>query len=501
MSGLSLTVWDSPGGAKLADLSGRIDAGVMRHGEHGPLECAVHIPMRHDEAAQWLSMLKVGHLVLSEDGRPIWSGRVEDREEDDTGLALTALGYWVAFHDLPVNHLWSDVDLSRWRMLNAEGVLTPDTSSFYSLSKNSTDGLVITPKNGEPFTAAKPCHVGYEPPDRTTLPPVFIGYTWSFNAPAAWRFTVVRSDATWANLGIIQGPIVGTGAVVTGVFTNSFTACDRVMVILETTATPTYNADTNPVILKLSAVVVRGSTNAARIDHITRQFRNDVRTLNPAQLSASNALILNGNLNLRGEVYEDANMADILTRLARLGDASGQLWEVGVDADQRVYLRPRSSMARTWYVATAELRYRATIEGLYNNVYATYKSPTGRTLRTDTTSNVQSISRYGLLRRRAVATTTDTLTQAENHRTVALADTANPPVQVDMTIDAIYSADGARHPLWSVQPGDLIVARTEGVSRRVAGTEYDLMTGTLGITWDEPLPSLERLELRESEGY
>lgn len=233
----------------------------------------------------------------------------------------------------------------------------------------------------------------------------------------------------------------------------------------------------------------------------------EVNTANAGALSTSNALIQLSGLDLLDQVYEDADMGEILTTLASLGDSSGQRYEVGVDGST-LYFRPVGDAAQAWYVDASELQVQQTLDQLYNSVYATYQDANGRTLRTASQSDTASITRYGLTRRRAIPANTSNATLAVRVAQTARDDTKNPIPRASLRFPRVYTATGAQAPLWQVRNGDTITIRNlppvAGAAVdlirtfRVFDCEYDAAGDALSVTPETPLPLLEYLLARQA---
>jgi len=237
-----------------------------------------------------------------------------------------------------------------------------------------------------------------------------------------------------------------------------------------------------------------------------------VNALNSAQLSSSTALIQSPGLDLIDEVFEGANMAPELTRLAALGDnqTPPRMWEVGVYEDRTLFFRPQQSASRAWYVDVTDLSVARTLEQLFNSVRATYQDANGRTQRTTSSSDTTSSARYGLLRATAVDTSTTSATQAGIERDAELQDHKDPLPRATVPFDAVYDAGGARYPLWLVRSGDTITIRnlSPGLSAsvdrirtfRVTHTSYDAMADALAVEPELPPLTLETMLARQAEG-
>lgn len=253
---------------------------------------------------------------------------------------------------------------------------------------------------------------------------------------------------------------------------------------------------------------VQGLTITA--DEIVEDIVGQVATLNADQLSSSAALITSPGLDLLDEVYEDAAPAEILTRLARLGDTAGGRFEVGVWENRALFFRPQQSGSRAWYVDATDLSIARTQEDIANAVYATYSDANGRTLRTVDLVSTASVARFGLTRRKPVAANTTNATLAGMVRNTAVLDTRNPLPRAAIQFTAVYDASGARYPLWLVRAGDTMTIRnlpptiSTSVDRirtfRITHTSYDAFADTLDVEPEAAPRTLEVMLARRGEG-
>lgn len=236
-----------------------------------------------------------------------------------------------------------------------------------------------------------------------------------------------------------------------------------------------------------------------------------VAALNPSQLDTSAALIQSPGLDLLDEVYEDANIGDVVTRLAALGDSQAppRQWEVGVAEGRQFFFRPQGS-GRAWYVDATDLQIARTLDRLANSTYVVYRDSGGYTLRTTPVSDATSIARYGLTRRAAITADTTSATQAGVQGAAALQDRKDPLPRATISFEAVYDAAGARYPLWLVRAGDTITVRnlppnlSTSVDRirtfRVTHTSYDLFADTIDVEPELPPPTLEVMLARRAGG-
>jgi len=248
-------------------------------------------------------------------------------------------------------------------------------------------------------------------------------------------------------------------------------------------------------------------------DEIIKDLVAHVTAVNPAQLSADTSLIESPGLDLLDESYEDEYPADIATKLAGLGDnqTPPRRWEVGVWEDRRLHFRPKGSGGRTWFVDADEIELASTLETLQNSAYGVYQDANNRTLRTAVADDANSQARYGIARRRAVAASTTSATQAGVVRSLSVEDGRVIKPRAAVKFEYLTDRSGAIYPKWLLRAGDTLAlvnlpaAANEEIDRVrtfvVAERTYDAIVDDVTAVPEEPLTSLEFLVARRSEGF
>lgn len=509
--GLQLAIYDGPAGALIADYSHIARSLRFSTGEHGYRACSFDVPLSLSEAFRLYDRPGLPHVEVNWGAGRVWEGRLEDPSISDLGANLQALGYWRALSDAPYTALWSDTGVAEWRPItvNDQAGNVPER---YEIDTNNR--LYIAPRKGETF--ANNADVGsltYETPVGGSRQIVAVSFDYQLLAPANWigRFDTFARDFS-GNVAVWT--LAATGVLQSGSQSLTFTAADRIgFRLYNNTGGPvTLAADSGVTFLRITNLRVKTTTSASvYADEIARDLVATVAALNSSQLSSATGLIQSPALDLRDEVYEDEYPADILTRLARLGDSSTppRRWETGVYDGRVLHFRPLGDAARAWYVDAASLRLERSLDQLRNSAYAVYQDSSGTTQRGSVSTDAASVSRYGVTRREAVHAQTTSLTQANVQRDAALQDKKDPKPRAAITFGELYDAAGSRYPLFLARAGDTITMRnlpptlSVEVDRirtfRISETEYSADTDTLQVTPESPLPSLEVLLARRQE--
>lgn len=520
---LQLAIYAAPNGELILDathLAHDVRISTNAHGFEA-LTATLAMPLAR---AFWLyDRPGLPHVVLSGPAADVvWEGRLEDVALTDGGVAITALGYWRALSDVPYTAVWAWTalaeagGLNEWRIVETVESSTREPGR-YSMSRATdptTGGMVIRPLGGQQFSSGLRGAWTYETPAESASQVVRVGFNYTLVAPSGWIMRVAAFTRDWSGGGETLWYLEGNGATQTGTVAVTLTTPrDRLVYELYyNNATPAvYSGQTGDLWGRIGQVAIAGTSATVTTDAIVRALIGYVNGVNPTQLSASTAAVLGPGVTLTDELYDDALPADIITKLAGLGDnqTPPRVWEAGVWEERRLHFRPRGSQARAWYVDVTSLQVDRSLDNVANAVYAVYQRPTGGAQRTAVASDAQSIARWALTRRTALAVQTTDATLAAVQRDAHLADRRGGLPRAEIVFDALYDAGGGRWPLWAARSGDTITIRnlaptlSAEIDRlrtfRVSRTEYNAVTNVLTVNPEAPLPRLDVLLARRAE--
>lgn len=131
----------------VADWSSRVTACVVRTGAHGDesLEADLDVPFL--EVFYFYQQLGPLKVRCSWGGsQSVFTGRIEDPTQlidQDTGLKIVALGYWVALSDIPIVALWSIALTKDWQIVTSDLITSCISERFEFINQNQ---LTISPK-------------------------------------------------------------------------------------------------------------------------------------------------------------------------------------------------------------------------------------------------------------------------------------------------------------------------------------------------------------------
>jgi hypothetical protein len=510
---LQIAIFDAPNGNLIADVSHLARNVMATTNAHGFAALTASVDLALAAAFQLYDRPGLPHVVLSDGAHVVWEGRLEDVAITDPGAQLTALGYWRALSDAPYTAAWSDTSVALWRPVLPTELATRAPERW---EMDTNNRLYMAPRKGEVFGTPNyyASNLTYETPVAGERLITTVTFTYAFTASSDWSCALTSYTRAFGS-GATEWLLVGNGALQTGTVTQALaTARDRIcFTMFCTAAAAEYTGETGDYNLRITGLRVKTTTaSTVTADAIAAALAGYVNGINSSQLSAETTLIAAPGLDLTDEVYADKYPADILTRLAGLGDdqTPPRQWEVGVWENRLLHLRVRGSAGRAWMVDAGSLDVERSLATLSNAAYGVYQDANNRTQRTAAATDAGSIARFGLTRRAAVTAATTSGTQAGVQRDAYLADHALPPTRANIKIGALYDAAGGRLPLWMARSGDTITIRnlpptlSLDVDRirtfRIAETAYSCDTDVLSVTPELPRPSLEVMVARLGAG-
>lgn len=571
---LSLVLYESPTGAALANFSHNAPDIAASTGEHGFEALPFTVPLTLDESFYYRNLLINAWAVLSDGAADIWRGYVDQVGVVADGISVTALGVWRNLSRLKYSALWSDADVSHWEIFNDRPLTKNDRFEMdtngrlhiapkkgeehgadirafvlYRIPHNSSRQII-----GIEFTYDFDMPAGWEFYLRdstadgiTSTTDLFVvtasesgtcNITFSaldalvfrvrFNDTAAeytgetgsayLNITDLRVVTTTANrvntttaTTIGGGSVVVTPASMANIYEGQRLFIDQQETVSESVL---VTAVTDTTFTASFAFTYSGTTtihaHVVYSEEIVQSLVGIVSALTGSYLSSSTLLIEQTGIDLTDEIYEDANPADIITYLANLGDASGNIWETGVLDNEMLYFRERASVGRAWYVDPISIEANLDLAALANSMYAQYRDESGATLRTTPIEDSNSIEIYGIEVQGVVSSNSSLAGVANLIATTALNDGATPAPQVGILIDRLFDVSGNRVYNWEARSGDTSTSRSlsprvaSNIDRvgmfRLAGHSYTPAADALELVPERPLPTLDRLVARRNEG-
>jgi hypothetical protein len=183
-------------GKPLVNLSRRATSCVMEFDLHGEssLSATVRMP-RLPEQFRYYDREAGLDLVLTDMGREVWRGRLEEPTVASDGLRLVAYGTWRALSDILHTALWSTTSFSGWEVLGPESradnvpgafEFTSNGRLFITVKKNASVG-------SSPLVVAR---LGYVLPHRSSQLITNIAFDYDVTLPNGnWQVGVQSFDA------------------------------------------------------------------------------------------------------------------------------------------------------------------------------------------------------------------------------------------------------------------------------------------------------------------
>jgi hypothetical protein len=513
---LMFGIYAGYGGRLLLDATSYANNVQFSTNEHGFDRLSAFIRMPIDKSFQRYDQIGSLHVAIYYGAFVVWEGRIEDVSIQSGGIQIVAYGYQRALSDVPYTALWSKTTYDDFRPILVTELFNRRSERYEIDLENR---IFIAPRKNESFGgAASDLKIGsmvYVIPDQSVRELVAISFDYAFIAPTNWIFQCnATTSAYGSSVGITS--VNATGALLTGSINTTFSARNRVAfeMLYNVGAATTYTGETGDAYVRITNLRIKTTTTSTvYADEIADALIAYVNGVNSTHLSSSTSLTQSPTLDLRDELYEDMYPSDILNYLVKLGDnqTTPRMWEWGVYEGQKLHLRPKGDAARQWYVDISELELERTIDSLHNSVYVTYKEANGGIVRTSTSADSASITRYGLTRRAVVNSDTTNATQAGTHRDTVLADRKEPLPKARIEFDAVFNANGARCKLWEVRSGDQITIRNLPPSTsasldkirsfRISTTEYDTDSKKLSVSPELPIDTLEFMLARKQKGF
>ena len=477
---------------------------------HGFADCSLTVPLSQADAFRLYDLAGAVFLRVSDNSLTAWEGRVEDVRVINGGAELKALGCWRALYDTPYTATWSVSRVDKFRPGIETEISAHKPQLYISDSQNRLQANLK--KNGVYASGDDTFYWVYELPDDSATSATYAEASYDYNLPSGWTVQGLAYLSDWSS-GVVSN-ITTSGSVGSGTFTWDLSGLPKQAIGFRTYNTSgsayTNASEDDAFYFRITSPRVTASGSSVTADEIVSALVTYVSGINSTQLSTATGLIESPGVDLKDEIYEDQYPADILDRLAFIGDTSGSPYEVGVWEGQQLHFRQRGKHGRTWYVDASSLDVERSVGDVWNSAYAVYQETGGQNLRTSSSSANSSIAVFGITRRAAVKVTTTGSAQAEYARNTYLTDNKDSKPRVSLVVDSLYDATGAHYPVWIARSSDTVIIRNlpptvsqqidKITSFRLDETEYDARSNTIRLVPESPPPALDVLVARQGVG-
>jgi hypothetical protein len=280
---LALQLYESPGGALIADLSDATDC-VIDNGRHGFRSLTCFVPMPLELAFAISEQGKAKWLSLNYGCGVVWEGRLEDPTvviaEDGTGLQVTAFGAWRALFDVPYTALWSKSGTAGWRVVTGSS-LTPER---YELDNNNR--LYFAPRKNENFGTSSQAIWGIRIPNASTRNISGVLFNIEMDAPSNWTLVMDRRDANYGYIST-EYTLASAGSPTSRSVFRLLSSCQSLTFrFLFNTTAANYTGETGAAYVKITNVrVVTSVTNAVNTTTSTTITAGAARVVTPASMA------------------------------------------------------------------------------------------------------------------------------------------------------------------------------------------------------------------------
>jgi len=502
---LDLAIFDL-GGARLRPPTARVERLRFSTGRHGHGTLSATLPMPSADAFWFYDHATLADVqLIGNGGAVLWRGRVEDVELVEEGIRIAAFGYARAMMDLRYTALWSKTSSADFRPATVQEISVA-ANGRYEMDNNNRTWIAI--KKGEQSNTSTRGVLVYEMPARGVREATIMSFSYDVAVTGGSTYVLVLRGYNDSWTQISTSTVASTSTTATG--THSFTFAAGVTKVAalfsrNSGTLTTYTGDTGGTYARMTDLrLITNSLAPVLASDIARALASDVAGVNASQLSSETVLVQNTAQDLQDEIYADMTHAEILDSLAER-----QEWQWGVWADKRLRFEPQGTGGRQLLIDVAELRVERSLEPLENRVYATYKTASGRELRTaatdDTANDTASQAKF-VVRTGVVAVQTTSATEAAVWRDARLAKFGNYAVRAEVKFQRLYTKTGQLIPLYELRANDVIEMRNlpptispdvDNIRTfRVVTTDYDNDSYRVVVEPDVPLPTLVTLVAR-----
>lgn len=238
-------------------------------------------------------------------------------------------------------------------------------------------------------------------------------------------------------------------------------------------------------------------------DEIIEDCVSHLNAFNPTQVSSDTSQIQSQAIDLDQAIYEDQYPTEIINQLIAKSDdqTPPRQWVAMVYNNQTLIVRPRGT-GLAWYADITSLQVVRTLTQLYNSVYGVYKDTANkRNLRTAVNTNVDSVDKFRITRRKAITVDTTSATQATKVRDSILALQLDPIPRATIKLDRIFDKFGNAFPLFFIRADDTLTLRNlppilgatlydKIRTLVITRTDVDLMQGSISLELEIPMPDI-----------
>lgn len=459
---LSTILYDAPGGNLLYDFSGLAEELECSTNGHGFRDAAFRLPSPIRQSLRVYDRPGLPWLVTSWKGQIVWEGRLNKASLTDIDLKVQALGGWSAYRDTLYTAFWSSTSVTDFEQVETTQVANRKPK-LYTMDLNNRIFIGLT-KNSAYGTGGDVGEYYLDTPHSGSRAFQQVTFAYNVDLPTGWK--AVLNYYTASNFGgaAVAWSVTSAGAPLSGVnVTVSIPSGVTIgfYIFNDSGAVYTYTGENGAKFARWTDVRVQSTTASVTADNIIKDLRSAVAAINPTLVASDTSLIQAPAVDLPDEIYLDQRPADIMKRLAGIGDSQTppRQWEIAVWEGRRLAFRPQGSAGRTWYVDVDRLDIERSLDELANSVYSLYRDAAGDDVRTAASTDAASVAQHGLTRQEMVSARTSNSALAITQRNAQLQDRKTVKPATRVPIQALYDGYGSRYPLFYARANDTIVIR------------------------------------------
>lgn len=481
------------------DVSGSLVGVSVSTHERGYLECILSLNVDGQLAKSILAAGGTPWVEVSDNGAPVWSGRIERTGRVDGVVTLFARGAYSALTDRTHTAIYAMSDAGKFKPVET-ALNAPFNPSWWDLRKENA-GIRITPRRGE--THGGSTNIGgmyWVCPFSAYQQITNLSFSYSFIAPAGWYFRVFTyTYNAGASMTYVGNPysLNGNGAVQSGSQSISFSAVDVVVfAIVNTNGAAALAVDTGTYYVDVTDVSVMGGGSSIATPIVVAGAIGQVSAQNPGQISSSMVLVT-ASETVTDAVYQYADVQDILAECAALGDGSNGPVEYGVWDDRTVFFNAAGTNARTWYTDESGFEIERGFEDVWNSIRSMYTDSFGNIVGSAVAEDSLSLAHWGIYRARRFDSGASRLNAANDHASTTIQRTAAIVPSARGALRSVFDVNGISFPLSSVRAGDILAIRSleygdsvDTINRFVISrTRYAAVVGSESLTIELQSPN------------
>lgn len=445
------------------DISYSLESISISTHERGFLECVLGLNVDPSVARAMLAGGGTPRVYVTDDGAPVWDGRIERVGRVDGNAVLYARGFYSSLSDRTHTAIYAMSNAGAFKPLEYS-LNTAFKPMFWDLRLYES-GLFITPRKGE--THGGSVNAGglyYVMPFGGYNYIYSVTFTYAFYAPAGWN-AFVRSSVYNANAAFSSDSadwaLAGTGALQTGTVTQVLAANKTVVTfgMNDTNVAAALGVDTGTYYFKVTNITVNGVSSSPTTTQVVAGAVGQVAAQNPGQINSS-TIMVTASETVTDIVCSNTDVQDVLAECASMGDGSNNPVEYGVFDDKTLFYQTRGTNARTWYTDETGFEVERGFEDVWNSIRVMYTDVFGNAVGSSVAEDALSIAYWGIYRARRYESGVTKSTAADDVANTTIEKSAAVVPSIRGALTHVFDRSGVAFNLYAIRSGDILVVRS-----------------------------------------